>query len=140
MAHKKIETPERMWELFCEYRTWVKANPILVQDYVGKDGKEVDRKRERPLTLNGFESWLYEKKVIADIAGYFANEEKRYGDYINVCSMIKKIIRTDQIEGGMCNIYNPNITQRLNGLTEKTENINHNIEVKAEFGTIKPQE
>jgi hypothetical protein len=25
--------------------------------------------------------------------------------------------------------YNPSITQRLNGLTEKTENVNKNVEV-----------
>ena len=37
--------------------------------------------------------------------------------------------------------FNPSITQRLNGLTEKTENKNENtnIEVKAEFGSIKPK-
>jgi len=121
MAHKKIETPERMWELFCEYRTEVKSNPKKVEDYVGKDAMKVMRERERPLSLNGFECWLYEKRVIADIGGYFSNEEDRYKDYIEICAIIKKIIRTDQIEGGMCMIYNPQITQRLNGLVEKTE-------------------
>ena len=30
-------------------------------------------------------------------------------------------IRQDQIEGGMSGIYNPSITQRLNGLTDKSE-------------------
>ena len=121
---KKIETPQIMWDLFCEYRKGVKENPLLVQDFVGGAGKEVNRTKERPLSLNGFECFLFEKKVIYDIAAYFANEEKRYGDYIEVCSIIKKIIRTDQIEGGMCNIYNANITARLNGLTEKIESTN----------------
>jgi hypothetical protein len=39
----------------------------------------------------------------------------------------------------MTMIYNPSITQRLNGLTEKTENKNENtnIEIKAEFGVKK---
>jgi hypothetical protein len=31
------------------------------------------------------------------------------------------LIRQDQIEGGMVGQYNPSITQRLNGLTEKTD-------------------
>jgi len=26
---KYIETPERMWQLFCDYRTSIKENPIL---------------------------------------------------------------------------------------------------------------
>ena len=39
--HKKIESPELLWELFCRYKDWVAKNPIRVQDYVGKDGDEV---------------------------------------------------------------------------------------------------
>jgi hypothetical protein len=38
-----------------------------------------------------------------------------------ICSYIKREIRTDQINGGMVGQYNASITQRLNGLTEKTE-------------------
>ena len=34
---------------------------------------------------------------------------------------IEDEIRTDQIEGGMVGQFNPSITQRLNGLTEKTD-------------------
>ena len=36
------------------------------------------------------------------------------------CSHIKELIRLDQISGGMAGIYNPSITQRLNGLKEET--------------------
>jgi hypothetical protein len=31
------------------------------------------------------------------------------------------MIRQDQIEGGMAGVYNPSITQRLNGLKENIE-------------------
>ncbi len=40
---------------------------------------------------------------------------------MNICSRIKRAIRQDQIEGGMVGQFNPSITQRLNGLTEKTD-------------------
>lgn len=119
--HKYIETPEKMWEYFEAYRQKVKSNPILVQDFVGKDGDEVNRKKERPLTLEGFELYCYDNDIIRDLSHYFANLDNRYSDYVAICSRIRKTIKDDQIQGGMVGIYNPSITQRLNGLTDKSE-------------------
>jgi hypothetical protein len=119
---KYIETPEKMWEYFETYKNWVKSNPIQVQDYVGKDAEMVYRTKERPLTIDGFECWCFDNGIISDLSQYFANTEQRYTDYQTICSRIRKAVRTDQIEGGMAGIYNPSITQRLNNLTEKTEN------------------
>lgn len=119
--HKYIETPEKMWELFEQYKAWAKYNPILVQDFVGKDADEVYRKKERPLTVDGFECWCYDNEIISDLSQYFANTEQRYTEYQTICSRIRKAVRTDQIDGGMAGIYNPSITQRLNGLIEKTD-------------------
>lgn len=129
---KYIETPEKMWEYFETYKNWVKSNPIQVQDYVGKDAEMVYRTKERPLTIDGFECWCYDNEIISDLSQYFANTEQRYSDYQTICSRIRKAVRTDQIEGGMAGIYNPSITQRLNGLTEKQE-IKHDI-TSFEFG------
>lgn len=123
MGKKKyIETPEKMWEYFESYKKWVKSNPIRVQDYVGKDAEMVYRTKERPLTIDGFECWCYDNEIISDLSQYFANTEQRYTEYQTICSRIRKAVRTDQIEGGMAGIYNPSITQRLNNLTERTEN------------------
>lgn len=125
--HKYIETPDRLWELFQEYKKWVKNNPIQVQDYVGKDAEMVYREKERPLTIDGFECYLFDKGIIGDLSHYFANTDGRYSDYLTICSRIKKAVRNDQIEGGMAGIYNPSITQRLNNLAENT-NINAKVE------------
>jgi hypothetical protein len=119
--HKYIETPEKMWELFEQYKAQTKSNPILVQDFVGKDGDEVYRRKERPLTVDGFECWCYDNDIISDLSHYFMNLDNRYNDYVGICSRIRKAVRNDQIEGGMSGIYNPSITQRLNGLTDKSE-------------------
>jgi hypothetical protein len=119
--NKYIETPQKMWELFEQYKAYTKSRPILVQDFVGKDGDEVNRKKERPLTIDGFECWCYDNDIISDLSQYFANTEQRYTEYQTICSRIRKAVRTDQIEGGMSGIYNPSITQRLNGLTDKSE-------------------
>lgn len=118
---KYIETPEKMWELFQDYATQTKANPILKQVFVGKDGRSEFEKREKPLTLEGFELYCSNNDIISDLSQYFANTEGRYSDYQTICTRIKKAIREDQISGGMAGIYNPSITQRLNGLVDKTQ-------------------
>jgi hypothetical protein len=141
MAKRKyIETPEKMWDLFQQYRNEIKSNPIYVVEQkrgntiLPRDLSNVDAETikeslnstiqlpmQRPLTLEGFENWCADNEIIESIDQYFANYEKRYEEYVGICSRIKKVIRQDQIEGGMVGIYNPSITQRLNGLVEKKE-------------------
>lgn len=118
---KYIETPEKMWELFCKYREEKKNDPIIEVDFAGKDAIEVHKPHQRPLTMEGFSCWLFEQNVITDVWQYFANRDSAYNEYVGICRAIKETIRTDQIEGGMAGIYNPSITQRLNGLTDKSE-------------------
>ena len=118
---KYIETPEKMWEYFEAYRKEVKSNPIKKHVFVGKDGVSDFEQRERPLTIEGFELYLMNKGIINDVSDYFENKEQRYTNYIPICRAIRKTVREDQISGGMAGIYNPSITQQLNGLTDKSE-------------------
>jgi acetylglutamate kinase len=55
------------------------------------------------------------------VQDYFANTGGRYSDFTTICSRISDEIRNDQIMGGMVGQYNASITQRLNGLTEKSD-------------------
>jgi len=118
---KYIETPEKMWELFEAYRKEVKSNPRHITDFYGKDGEERIKPLERPLTLEGFENYVSDLDIISDLSNYFANSDNKYADYSTICSRIRKVIKQDQIEGGMVGQYNASITQRLNGLTDKQE-------------------
>lgn len=131
--HKNIETPEIMWDLFCDYRSHVKENPfniieqkkgntILPKGYDGDMPEAlVVLPAQRPLTIEGFENYCEDQEVINDMGDYFSNKDGRYSDFATICRRIKRVIRQDQIEGGMAGIYNPSITQRLNNLTEKTD-------------------
>jgi hypothetical protein len=135
--HKNIETPEKMWELFEEYRKDIKSKPfLLVEQKRGntsiakgatlKQIREVAKATvelplQRPLTMEGFQNYLDDHNVITDVTDYFENKENRYSEFVRICSRIKRVIRQDQIEGGMAGIYNPSITQRLNGLVDKQE-------------------
>lgn len=97
---KYIETPEVMWEYFEEYKKWVSENPIEVQDFVGKDGDEVFRKRQRPLTMEGFEGFLCSrKKSSMTLAIILVTRRVRYQEYAADRSRIKKAIRNDHITG-----------------------------------------
>jgi hypothetical protein len=119
--HKYIETPERLMELFNAYKADVKTNPIIKNDFAGKDADEVYKKLERPLTMEGFECHVFEQGLNSDLSHYFMNKDDRYSEYVAICSHIRRMIRRDQIEGGMAGIYNPSITQRLNNLVEKIQ-------------------
>jgi hypothetical protein len=131
---KNIETPEIMWQLFQQYAKETKSKPLIVKDWVGGIAKEVYREKERPLTLEGFEIFVMDKLDMSDLDQYFANREGRYTNFVSVCSRIRKNIREDQIAGGMAGIYNPSITQRLNGLTEKIqEDGNKEVTIKVKY-------
>lgn len=136
--HKYIETPEKMWELFQAYKKEAKNKPFLQHDFVGKDGEPVYREKERCLSMEGFECYCLENE--SDVHNYFDNADNRYDEYKTICSRIKKEIRKDQIEGGMAGVYNPSITQRLNGLKEqsetKTENIHRVIQIESVSSSV----
>jgi len=114
-----LNSPDELYELFERYKREVKANPRIKSVFGGKEFEERAEPLERPLTLEGFELFCYEQ--IGMVEQYFKNVDKRYNEYIPICTRIRKAIRQDQIEGGMCGQYNPSITQRLNGLTERVE-------------------
>jgi hypothetical protein len=116
---KYIETPEKMWELFQAYKKEVKENPRIKVEYVGRNGDKVQTPIERPLTLDGFYTFGYDNGVT--IHHYFDNPEGAYDEYRGITSRIRKAVRAEQLDGAMVNHYNSNLTARLNGLTEKTQ-------------------
>ena len=134
--HKYIETPEKLWELFENYRDNLK--PRAIQKATNK-GVQTEL-HTPPLTMSGFECYCLDEGM--DSHNYFDNPEGRYEAYKTICSRIKKSIRAEQIEGGMAGIYNPSITQRLNGLKENVEESGSKeltIKVKYERKTDNPE-
>lgn len=118
---KKIKSPEQLMKLFVKYTEWAKANPIKVKDWVGKDGDEVIREKEIPLTFKGFEVWLFENQVINDMGDYEKNSGKRYTKYSPILTHIKRICYTHKFNGAAAGIFNQNIICRELGLMEKTQ-------------------
>jgi len=122
---RTFKTPEDLWDEFMEYSDKTKEQPILVKDWIGPKAVQVYREKEAPLTMEGFRLHLWDKGIADGGKEYFLNRTGTYQEFTTVCSRIKESIRADQIKGGMAGIYNPSITQRLNGLVEKQETSIH---------------
>lgn len=119
---RNLESPEQLYQLFLKYKQEVKANPRIKSVFGGKEFEERAEPLERPLTMEGFEIFCWDQ--VGEVEQYFKNIDKRYSEYIPICSRIRKEIRDDQITGGMVGQYNPSITQRLNNLKEQVEQTN----------------
>lgn len=120
---RAIETPEKLWELFQEYITWSKENPYRVHTHTIKGVKQYQDK-ERALTYVGFEGWLCLNEIVYDLTHYeVANNTKDHKsvDYRTTIAKIKRVCSLDTIGGSQANVYNANISSRLEGLAEKSE-------------------
>ena len=118
---KYIESPDKLHQLFIEYKSKVKSNPRLKHTFVGKDGNSAYEELEVPLTMEGFENYVFEQGLNSELSHYFSNKDDRYTDFVAICTRIRQAIRQDQIEGGMVGQYNASITQRLNNLVDKQQ-------------------
>ena len=116
-----FKTPEELEKAFNEYKESLKevSKEWVKVQYVGKDGEKKTDYPKIPLTIEGFK--IYCRKHYGCVNDYFLNTGSYYDDFSTICTYIKEEIRNDQILGGLLGFHNPSITQRLNGLTDKTE-------------------
>jgi len=127
---RNCETPEELIEWFLEYTEWVKNNPFLVQDYVGKDGIKVDREKARPITWKGFEAWIYREKAGWFTDTYWMKDEQ----FSPIITRLKECCNSENVDGASAGVYNAVIISRLVGLKEQSETTNETriTEVKVE--------
>lgn len=121
---KSPDELEHAWTLYKE-NLKEEANEWLKVQYVGKEGQRMQDALKLPYTMDGFEVFCYNN--YGCVEQYFKNQDEYYSEFIPICSHIKKEIRSNQITGGLLGVYNPSITQRLNGLSET---INQNVTAK----------
>jgi len=117
---EKYITPDELLSYWNQYKQWVRSNPIRVQDFVGKDGEEVYRLKQRPLLQNRFYQWVRDTKG-HEVHQYIENTKGAYDAYLGIVTHIRNDWQADQIEGGMVGIYNQQLTAKLNGLIDKQE-------------------
>jgi len=116
-----FKTPKDLQKAWDEFKVDLEnqSKQWLKIQYVGKEGQRVADPQKVPYTFEGFKRFC--RLNYGEIEQYFTNQDNYYDDFIGICRAIKEEIRENQIIGGLLGFHNPSITQRLNGLTEKTE-------------------
>ena len=115
---KLIESPERLLELWDEYKSTVGCDTI---EQLTNKGEIVTIAVQNPLLRCGFEAFVY-RKCGHGVSQYIDNNDKLYNEYIGVVSCMKREWETNQITGTLTGKYKaPNLVARLNGLTEKQD-------------------
>ena len=120
--HKYIETPEKLWELFCAYVEKEKNNPMYRTDYVGRNGDKVQTPLQVPITFEGFECYLADEGIIDDLGHYSQNLGDRYKDYVPIITRIRKNCFAQNFKGASVGLFNANIIAKKLGLIEKSQN------------------
>jgi hypothetical protein len=116
-----FEKPEQLAKAFEEYKDDLRTQSYEWKkvQFVGKNGDRVEEPTKVPMTMEGFKRFC--RVNYGDITEYFLNRNNYYDDFTNICSHIKEEIRENQILGGLLGFFNTSITQRLNGLIDKTD-------------------
>lgn len=111
---------ERAFELYKENLKVEAAEWVKVQ-YVGKEAQRMEDSYKLPYSLDDFQVFCH--KNFGNVHQYFENKDKLYDDFVGICAIIKQEIRANQIRGGLLGIYSPSLTQRLNNITDKIEDL-----------------
>lgn len=106
-------TPEKLEAKFEEYAKWAKKNPRYTHRAL-PNGRIVKVPLERPLTIAGF--CIY-AGIIPDT---FRNLERKE-EFFDVCAHVRARIETDQMEGAMCEQFNPTIASRVLHLADRQD-------------------
>lgn len=118
---KYIKTPEELLKLWDEYKLTVGTDEI---EQATSRGDIVTLSIQRPLLKSGFEAYVF-RKLGFGIGHYLDNQDGAYSDYLDVITCIRKEWESDQVSGTMTGRYKaPNLTARLNGIVDKTEQTN----------------
>ena len=121
---KYIETPEKMWQLACEYFTDTDENPIIKKEVIKggpNAGTTVDIELPRPYSWAGFEAYLIRKRIILSLDDYRCNTRNSYSNYIGVMKMIERTMFANKFDGASVNTFNASIIARDLQLAEKRE-------------------
>jgi hypothetical protein len=115
---KYIKTPEELMQLWDDYKAQVQVD--LIEQATSK-GDVVTVAVRQPYLRSGFEAYVFRKKGFL-VKQYLDNQDGLYDDYMGVITCIRQEWESDQVSGTLTGRYKaPNLTARLNGLTDKTE-------------------
>lgn len=135
----KFKTPEELAEKAEGYFKWCDANPVRIyrrknagasqtaEKGSGVKSDEGEMFVDRPYTEDGLGLWLG-----VSWKDYKANHKD--DEFSEVIRALEARVRNQQVTGGLCGVYNPNLTARINRLAENV-NLDTNVPIKVgDFG------
>jgi len=120
---KIFKTPKSLWQAACEYFQWCEENPLVKQDFRGKDAYEVHLNHPRPFNVRGLVRYLncnvmYFNHFESALQG---KKDKKSKDFSIIITRIRETIYQQKFEYAATGFFNANIIARDLGLTEKSE-------------------
>lgn len=131
---KIFSEPDVLLQSAYEYFRWNANNPWQKAEAIKSGefaGTIMHIPTERPLTIEGLTQFLGVNRK------YFDDFEKTCSqDFSAIITHIREIISRQKIEGAMVGSFNPTIVSRIEGLVDKSEvkneNLNFNVEPSPE--------
>ena len=117
---RKISSPEKLCEMFEEYKEWAKEHPWNKKDFVRSGpeaGKLIDLPTERPLTIWEFAAFI--GMSYQGLKNY--GEMEGYEDFFEVYKHIMTEMTSQRVSGGLAGAYNANLVARIDGIAEKSD-------------------
>lgn len=111
----KIKSAAELVQKAVDYFTWADDNPIITSRFMTKNGL-VENTTPRPYTLHGFCVFA----GIGDWSSFKKYNMERKG-FRGLIEDIENIITSNQLDGGLVGIYSPNLTARLNGISDRVQ-------------------
>jgi len=124
---RAIESPEKLWDLFLAYVQKQSENPWLKVDYVGQKADKVIVPLARPITMEGFECYLWDEGIAHGIDQYAANRDGRYPEYVSIIKLIRQNCFKQNFEGAAVGAFNANLIARKLGIRDQVDS---SIEVR----------
>lgn len=113
---RTYKSPAALWSACVEYFEHIEKTPLQASELIKFQGKAKLTKvpKTRAMTISGLCLWI----GISRVTWY--EYEKRKG-FLNICSMVEEIIRTQKFEAAAADMLNPAIIARDLGLADKRQ-------------------
>lgn len=137
---KKIPTPEKLWELACEYFQEVDETPFVKQDFIrgGESaGTKVNFDHIHPYSWAGLDTYLFKNGIISNLDDYRLNTGGAYEEFRSTIVRIEKAMFNQKFKGASVGAFNASIIARDLQLAEitKTE-VNAKVKNEVDYSQL----
>lgn len=113
--------PQEIYKYFLDYKQYNIDNPTITKHYNVKTDSTGEVEHTPPLTMKGFNVYLYTRDICKNIYDYVNNAQNRYTKFTSIIRVIKDEMFVQKFAGASVGEYQHNIIARETGLVDKQE-------------------